>query len=134
MQTRPGWHVPTPPVWLVLTVVGVVALALRLAFLLRAPVFIIGDSENYFWPGYQLAREIGFDLDIRRTPVYPLVIALVVARIGEDPPPLALAQHFLGLVPCLTIGSFGMRFWGRWTGLLAGLLVALRGPLLVAEQ
>src|SRR4029079_18409347 len=57
-------RLPTPPVWLVLTIVGLVALGLRLAFLFRAPVFIIGDSENYFWPGYQLAREIGFALGL----------------------------------------------------------------------
>src|SRR4051812_42859653 len=132
--TRPRWRLQSPPVWLVLTVVGLVALGLRLAFLFRAPVFIIGDSENYFWPGYQLAREIGFDLDIRRTPVYPLFIALVVARIGEDLAALALAQHLLGVVTCLLIAALGMRFWGRWTGLLAGLLVAVSGPLLVAEQ
>jgi hypothetical protein len=134
MQTRPGWHVPTPPVWLVLTVVGVVALALRLAFLLRAPVFVIGDSENYFWPGYELAREIGFDLDIRRTPIYPLFIALVGTRVGEDLAALVLAQHLLGVVTALLIALLGIRYWGRWTGLLAGLLVALSGPLLIAEQ
>src|ERR687884_514004 len=71
-----------PSPWLVLVVVGAVALAVRLAFLFRAPVFIIGDSENYFWPGYQLARGIGFDLELRRTPVYPVFIAFVVTRIG----------------------------------------------------
>ncbi|MFN8635093.1 MAG: glycosyltransferase family 39 protein [Chloroflexota bacterium] len=123
-----------PPVWLVLTVVGVVALALRLAFLFRAPVFIIGDSENYFWPGYQLAREIGFDLDIRRTPGYPLFITFVVLRIGEDLAALALAQHVLGVVSCLLVAGLAIRFWGVWTGLVAGLLVALSGTLLVAEQ
>lgn len=137
MQISPRWRSlgpPGPPVWLVLTIVGLVALGLRLAFLFRAPVFIIGDSENYFWPGYQVAREIGFDLDLRRTPGYPLFIALVVTRIGEDLAALALAQHLLGVVTCLAVAALGIRFWGRWTGLLAGLLVALSGPLLVAEQ
>jgi len=137
MQIRPRWRSlgpPGPPVWLVLTIAGLVALGLRLAFLFRAPVFIIGDSENYFWPGYQLAREIGFDLDLRRTPGYPLFIALVVTRIGEDLAALALAQHLLGVVTCLVVAALGIRFWGRWTGVLAGLLVALSGPLLVAEQ
>src|SRR3954452_1473431 len=133
MQSRLS-SLPSPPVWLVLTIVGLVALGLRLAFLFRAPVFIIGDSENYFWPGYQLAREIGFDLDLRRTPGYPLFIALVVLRIGEDLTALALAQHLLGVLTCLVVAALGMRFWGRWTGLLAGLLVALSGPLLIAEQ
>jgi 4-amino-4-deoxy-L-arabinose transferase-like glycosyltransferase len=123
-----------PAPWLVLTVVAVVALALRLAFLFRAPVFIIGDSENYFWPGYQLARGIGFDLELRRTPVYPLFIAIVVMRIGEDLAALALAQHLLGVGTALLAAGLGIRFWGVWTGLLAGLLTALSGPLLVAEH
>src|SRR6185295_2507645 len=88
----------------------------------------------YFWPGYELAREIGFDLDLRRTPVYPLFIAFVVTRIGEDLAALALAQHLLGVATCLLVAGLGIRFWGAWTGLLAGLLVALSGTLLVAEQ
>jgi len=128
------WRVPLPPPWLVLTVVGAVALGLRLAFLFRAPVFIIGDSENYFWPGYGLAREVGFDLELRRTPGYPLFIAFVVRNIGEDLAALALAQHLLGVVVCVVVAALGIRFWGVWTGLLAGLLVALSGPLLIAEQ
>src|ERR1044071_2782367 len=72
-----AYRLPPTGRWLLPTgycLIVVVALALRLAFLFRAPVFIIGDSENYFWPGYELAREIGFDLEIRRTPVYPLFI------------------------------------------------------------
>ena len=127
-------RVPDPPAWLVLSIVGLVSLALRLAFLFRAPVFIIGDSENYFWPGYQLAREVGFDLDLRRTPGYPLFIAFVVREVGEDLAALALVQHLLGVVTCLLVAMLGVRFWGAWTGLLAGLVVGLSGPLLVAEQ
>jgi 4-amino-4-deoxy-L-arabinose transferase-like glycosyltransferase len=127
-------RLPSPPAWLTLTVVGLVALGLRLAFLFRAPVFIIGDSENYFWPGYQLAREVGFDLDLRRTPGYPLFIAFVVRQVGEDLAALALVQHILGVVTCLLVAALGIRFWGAWTGLLAGLLVGLSGPLLIAEQ
>src|SRR3954449_4297014 len=113
MQISPRWRwfgPPCPPVWLVLLSVGGVALALRLAFLFRAPVFIIGDSENYFWPGYQLAREVGFDLDLRRTPGYPLFIAFVVRQVGEDLAALALAQHLLGVVTCLLVAGLGIRF------------------------
>src|SRR5688572_32341043 len=107
-------RLPGPPVWLVLTIVGLAALALRLAFLFRAPVFIIGDSENYFWPGYQLAREVGFDLDLRRTPGYRLFIVFVVRGVGEDLAALALVQHLLGVVTCLLVAGLGIRFWGAW--------------------
>jgi len=133
-RARRGRRVRVPPAWLVLGVVGVAALAWRLAFLLRAPVFIIGDSENYFWPGYQLARGIGFDLDIRRTPIYPAFIALVVTRIGEDLAALALAQHLLGVLTSLLVAWLGLRLYGPWTALLGGLLAAVAAPLLVAEH
>src|SRR3954464_10718313 len=132
MQIRPRWRSlgpPGPPVWLVLTIVGLVALGLRLAFLFRAPVFIIGDSENYFWPGYQLAREIGFDLDLRRTPGYPLFIALVVTRIGEDLAALALAQHLPGGGPRLGVAAPGLRFWGPGGGPAGGVVGGAGGPV-----
>jgi 4-amino-4-deoxy-L-arabinose transferase-like glycosyltransferase len=121
-------------VWFVLRVVALVALPLRFALLLRAPAFIIGDSENYFLPGYHLARGIGFDLDLRRTPIYPLAIALSVANVGEDLSALLLVQHALGVVTCLLTAWLGFRLFGAWGGLLAGLLAACAGPLLVAEH
>jgi 4-amino-4-deoxy-L-arabinose transferase-like glycosyltransferase len=107
---------------------------LRAAFLLRAPVFIIPDSENYFLPGYQLASGLGFGLEARRTPVYPLFIAAVIGGLGRDLATLALAQHLLGLA------TAGLTFWiarlafGRLAALLAGLMVALNGSLLISEH
>ncbi|MCC7104436.1 MAG: glycosyltransferase family 39 protein [Chloroflexi bacterium] len=114
--------------------VALVALVLRAAFLFRAPMFIIGDSENYFWPGYQLARGLGFDLDLRRTPLYPLFIAGVVSTIGEDLFALALAQHLLGVATAVLAALLARRLFGRWAGLAAGLLVALSGSQVLSEH
>lgn len=125
---------PRPSPRAVLLVVGLAALTIRLALVYRAPAFVIADSDNYFFPGYQLARGLGFDLDLRRTPGYPLFIALVVARVGEDLSALLLAQHLLGVGTCLLVAWLGLRLFGAWTALLAGLGAAFAAPLLVAEH
>src|SRR5438093_13785238 len=79
---------------------------LRAAFLLRAPVFIIPDSENYFLPGFELARGLGFELEARRLPLYPVFNAAVVGGLGQDISTMAVAQHALGLV---TVGlTYGL--------------------------
>lgn len=125
---------PAPSIGAVLIAVGLLALAVRLALLFRAPAFVIADSDNYFLPGYQLARGTGFELDLRRTPGYPLFVALVVGRVGEDLAALLLAQHLLGVGTSLLAARLGLRLFGPWTALLAGLLTAWAAPLLVAEH
>src|SRR5437763_9921752 len=99
-----------------LAVVTGAALALRLAFALRPPPFLTPDSQGYFLPGWELAHGLGFSPELRRTPGYPLFIALVVFVVGEDLRGLALAQHLLG------IATAGMAYMlGRLTyGGLAG--------------
>jgi 4-amino-4-deoxy-L-arabinose transferase-like glycosyltransferase len=107
---------------------------LRAAFFLRAPVFIISDSENYFLPGFELARGLGFGLEPRRAPLYPAFIAAVIYGIGQDLASVALVQHALGLLTTGLTYWLGRLAFGRLAGFVAALLVALNGPLLVSEQ
>ncbi|MDP8924032.1 MAG: hypothetical protein M3O34_14280, partial [Chloroflexota bacterium] len=108
-----------------------VALVLRGLFAFRAPLFLRRDSIAYFQTGYELANGMGFDLPLRRTPLYPLFIAGVVWAFGEDFRGLALAQHLLGLVTVAATYWLGAVLFGRLAGALAGLLVALSAPLLI---
>lgn len=120
-----------------LVLLGLVLLVgglLRAAFWLRATVFIIPDSENYFLPGFQLARGLGFELEPRRAPIYPLFIAGVVNLLGQDLVGLALAQHALGLATVGLSYALARVTFGRLAATLAGLAVALNGSLLIAEQ
>lgn len=129
----PAWLTAHPDLSLLLVVVLVGGLV-RAAFLLRAPVFIIPDSEDYFLPGFQLARGLGFTLEPRRTPLYPAFIAGVVAWIGQDLAALALAQHLLGLTSIGLTYALGRVTFGHPAAFLAALLVALNGSLLIAEH
>ena len=111
-----------------------VAGAVRLAFLPRAPLFLRHDSVAYFQTGYEWARGQGFDLPLRRTPLYPLFIGAVVWAFGEEERGLALAQHLLGLVAVAVTYLLGKAVFGRLAGAAAGLLVGLSAPLLILEH
>lgn len=116
--------------------IGLLALAgvVRAMFLFRAPVFLRHDSVTYFQAGYDLARGQGFDLPLRRTPLYPLFIAGVVATLGEDLRGLAFVQHLLGLATVAATYLLGKALFGRVAGALAGLITALSAPLLIYEH
>src|SRR5688572_7313552 len=111
-----------------------VAIVARGALLTRAPLFLRRDSVAYFQVGWELANGLGFDLPLRRTPLYPLFIAGVVWTLGEDLRGLALAQHLLGVVTVVATYFLGRAMFGRAAGALAGLAVALSAPLLIYEH
>src|SRR5215213_4464493 len=101
-----------------LALVAIVAVGMRLAFSGRAPAFLIGDSENYYLPGFQLARGLSFDLELRRTPLYPVLIAASIRLVGEDLQGLVLVQHLLGVLTCLLTYVIGALTLGRLAGVL----------------
>ncbi|MCC6178603.1 MAG: glycosyltransferase family 39 protein [Chloroflexi bacterium] len=122
------------PDLILMIVLLVVAAVVRAAFVVRAPLFIRRDSIAYFQVGYEFAHGLGFDLPLRRTPLYPLFIAGVVALFGEDLRGLALAQHLLGLATVAATYWLGRAMFGRTAGAVAGLLVAVSAPLLILEH
>jgi 4-amino-4-deoxy-L-arabinose transferase-like glycosyltransferase len=110
------------------------AVAIRVAFAFRPPVFLLRDTVSYFLPAWDLLNGYGFDISIRRTPVYPLFLAGAMATFGEDLVAIAFAQHLLGILSAVLVYLIGQKTFGRAAGLAAGLLTALSGPLLIAEH
>jgi 4-amino-4-deoxy-L-arabinose transferase-like glycosyltransferase len=123
-----------PPTVYCLLLVGLVALAVRLAFHFRAPPFITNDSLSYLLPGFDLARGLEFAPILKRPPLYPAFIGGVIAAFGEEPRVLVLIQHLLGVLTVLGAFGIGLLIFGRGGALLAGLLTALSGPLVVTEH
>ncbi|MFN8521719.1 MAG: glycosyltransferase family 39 protein [Chloroflexota bacterium] len=111
-----------------------VALGIRFAFLYRAPVFLSGDSESHFLPGFDLARGAGFDPELRRPAGYALLAAATIAILGEDLRSMAMAQHLGGVLSAAATCVLGRLCFGWSTGLAAGLLTAVSGPLLLSEH
>jgi 4-amino-4-deoxy-L-arabinose transferase-like glycosyltransferase len=122
------------PDLVLLAALVLVAVLARSVLLTRAPLFLRRDSVAYFQVGWELANGLGFDLPLRRTPLYPLFIAGVVWLLGEDLRGLALAQHLLGIVTVVATYFLGRAMFGRTAGALAALSVALSAPLLIYEH
>jgi 4-amino-4-deoxy-L-arabinose transferase-like glycosyltransferase len=113
----------------------IVGFLFRLALLYRVPpLFMPGDSQSYLTPAYDLARGLGFDPILKRPLGYPLLLAGVIGWLGEDLRGLVFLQTTLGLVTVAATYWIGRLTFGRATGVLAGLSVAIGGQLLVYEH
>jgi 4-amino-4-deoxy-L-arabinose transferase-like glycosyltransferase len=108
--------------------------ALRVAFFSRAPIFIHGDSSQYFVPARELLLGQGLNIPLKRPPVYPLFLAAATAWVGEDLLYVAFFQHILGLGTAVMVYGVGRFTIGRAAGVFGGLMAALSGNLLIYEH
>src|SRR3954471_2101542 len=83
------------------------------------PTFVTPDSDDYLWPGFALASGLGFEPELRRTPLYPLFIAGAL-KLGGNLWSLAVAQHALGVVTAALAYGLGRAAFGGWTGRFVG--------------
>ena len=113
-----------------------VALAalVRVAFSASAPVFLHGDSYQYYRPALALMNGDGFPLPLKRPPLYPAFMAVVGRGLGEDLRHLAAVQHLLGIGTAALAYGVGRLAIGRGAGLAGGLAAALSGGLLIYER
>jgi len=111
-----------------------VASLVRVAFAFRVPVFLLRDSVGYFLPAWDLLNGYGFDLSVRRTPVYPGFLVGAMALFGEDLQAISFAQHLLGVGMSVLVYGIGRLTVGRAAGLIAALVTALNGALLISEH
>lgn len=133
-RLRPAaWAWRHPDVVLLALVLGV-AVGMRFQLIAAGPpTFVTPDSDDYLRPAYDLAHGLGFDPELRRTPLYSLFIAGVLA-LGGNLGTLAIAQHGLGVLTAAATYGLGRVTFGPLVGLLAGLAVGLSGPLLIYEH
>jgi hypothetical protein len=112
-----------------------VAVTVRLVFLSGdPPILLTTDSLTYALPAMHLAHGEGFDLSLRRTPGYPLFLALLWSVFGDGAHPIVYAQHLLGVLTAGATWLLGRVAFGRLAGLLGGLAVALSGPQILYEH
>lgn len=127
-----AWRRPVP--W-----VFVVALAVRLLYLATAksPSFAdpLIDADYYDYLGERLSQGQGFpDPVFWQPPLYPLVLAGLYSFLGHQLLWPRLLQSLLGALLAALCCDLAERATGRrLAGLVAGLLVALHGPLVFYE-
>lgn len=66
-------------------------------------------------------------------PGYPLFLGALLNLTDGSLGGVRLLQSALGAATCLLVALLACRLWGRLPGVLAGLVLALHGPLVMAE-
>jgi 4-amino-4-deoxy-L-arabinose transferase-like glycosyltransferase len=117
-----------------LSLILLVGATSRLALLVGAPAFVHGDSFQYYRPAHMLMSGDGFPLPLKRPPAYPVFVALVGSSFGTDLRNLLTVQAVLGLSTAALAYGVGRLSLGRAAGLVAGLVAALSGGILIWEH
>ncbi len=134
MVTAPRVHVWRQRDSLCLVAVLLLASTARLAFALRAPLFVVNDSLSYVLPAWELIHGEGFFPLFKRPPLYPLLVAKILWLFGEDPQAIATVQHALGLAIVALTFILGFLVAGTLGACVAGALSAVSGPLILTEH
>ena len=133
-RALPALDARAHPDLLIAGVLFLLAAVPRLAYVAWAPVFIGGDSLQYFQPVYDFMNGRGFSLSLKRPPAYPAMILAIQAVFGPSFVPVIVAQHLLGAATVALTYGLGRLTFGRPAGVLAALLVAIAGPLMRWEH
>ena len=112
-----------------------VASALRLMFLFRVPVFVIGDSGVYTKTAMTFTSWGSFaPLDGFYPPAYPVFVAVIQMVLGPDFLGVAAVQHALGIVTVLaTYGVARMALPPTWA-MVPAFAMAVNGYTLILEH
>jgi uncharacterized membrane protein len=131
--SRAGWRWSRLDLGLV-AIVLLVALLLRIGWLLWAPVFIGGDSLQYYQPVHDYLRGQGFTLSLKRPPLYTWLIIGSHALFGPSFVPIIAIQHVMGAAVAVMVFAIGAMIFGRWAGFVAGLFAAITSPMMRWEH
>lgn len=116
-------------------VVFAVALGIRLLYLAQAsdsPSFLMPlvDSEIYDRAARGFAAGDGFGEAFFYQPFfYPFFLGLVYAVLGTSIVAAKVVQAMIGAATCALVCGLGSRLYDRRTGVVAGMMTAIYGPL-----
>jgi tetratricopeptide (TPR) repeat protein len=120
-------------------VVFVVALILRVIFLLEfesVPLFQTPVMDMLYYHQLALGELRSPEIvngPYFKAPLYPLFLNLVYDLFGEGPWPIRLVQAFIGSLSALLTFLIGLRLFSLRTGVVAGLIVAACGTLILYD-
>lgn len=92
------------------------------------------DAMEFFDWGQRIASgDLTLPAFPTHGPGYPLFLGALIHLADGSLGGVRLLQSALGAGTCLLVALLACRFWGRLPGVLAGVLLALHGPLVMAE-
>src|SRR5476651_2471890 len=117
-----------------LTIIGIVALAIRVLYLAEmrhTPFFavLIGDAKQYDDWAQQIAsgQWVGTEI-FYQTPLYPYLLAIVYKLTGHHVLVIRAMQACFGAMSCVLLAIAGRRFFNARVGLIAAALLAIYPP------
>jgi len=113
----------------------ILALAVRLAFVLFFPPLYAPDTGSYEIIAQSLVKGDGFSSSpgvpsLTRAPGYPLFLAGVYFLFGPSHIAVKSIQALLGAIGCIIIYFIGREIFNRKVGLWSGVTMALYPPLI----
>lgn len=111
------------------------ALAVRLAYLAQmrgTPLFsiLVLDGQIYDEWARRIAAGDWYGSEVfYQAPLYPYALALLYSLAGPDVWTARLAQALIGSASCALLALAGRRFFSPSVGVVAGVVMALYGPL-----
>lgn len=118
-----------------LCLIFILALVVRLAFVLFFPPLYALDTGSYEIVAQSLLKGDGFSSppgvpDATRAPIYPLFLAGIYFLFGQNHMAIKLVQAILGAISCLIIYFIAKEIFNRKVGLWSGVVMALYFPLI----
>lgn len=127
----------TVDAWAVALPVLVFAAALlpRMLYLYWAPVFIGGDSLQYYQPVHDYLSGNGFTLSLKRPPAYSAMVIAIQSVLGTTSfVPIIGVQHLMGAMVVLMTYAIGVLVYGRGVAVASALIGAICGPMMRWEH
>lgn len=131
---RRDWRRLAESPWCLLAIFAVAVVA-RLAYLLEmrgTPLFsvLVLDGQVYDEWARRIAAGDWYGTEVfYQAPLYPYALAVFYALFGADPWAARLAQGLIGSASCVLLALAGRRFFSPAVGAVAGITMALYGPL-----
>jgi 4-amino-4-deoxy-L-arabinose transferase-like glycosyltransferase len=92
------------------------------------------DARGYqLWASQILAGDWLPARHFYQSPLYAYYLAIVTAAFGSSPWPPRIIQILLGSLSCGLVATIGTRLFTRRIGIVAGLVLATYGPMILEE-
>jgi tetratricopeptide (TPR) repeat protein len=96
--------------------------------------FVLGDAKNYVAWGLEIAAGDWLGQEtFYQAPLYPYFLGSLFSLFGEDMFAVRVFQLFVGAASCGFLSLAGSHFFGRKTGIVAGLMLAFYAPASYAD-
>jgi tetratricopeptide (TPR) repeat protein len=124
--------------WLLLSLVALLALTLRLIYIVQispAPfaALRLGDAEEYHeWAMRIAAGDWVGDRAFYQAPLYPYFLAVVYKLFGASPVVVRVVHAAIGTGSCVLLAAAGIALFGEY-GAIAGALLAIYPPAIFLD-